>query len=244
MVISSLSLFIFLTFIFIFIFSGAGIDIEQVILRDPEVRIFLCMCLYLHYLNTFFKFSSIKLIDLLISLIYCASRRSVERCKLHFPFSATSTSSLNFYKMENSKQIENIEMLKIVLDHFPPVKELQECASSKTLRPFCDSKHELLYPLLKWLILSNRSHLRLLKDSEKPTGLPKCQHVFTLLSGPYEKESKFLQMKADNNGSVFAFHGSPFHNVKYFFLNCDFLNLIYSLFSFIILHKMFSGIQF
>ncbi|XP_062517000.1 protein mono-ADP-ribosyltransferase PARP6-like [Corticium candelabrum] len=73
-----------------------------------------------------------------------------------------------------------------------------------------DMKDEFSYPLLQWIISSNRSHIVKLPDHKlmKTMATP---HQFLLLSSPPAKESAFRCAKKEH-GSTFAFHGSTIEN--------------------------------
>ncbi|KAI0211446.1 Protein mono-ADP-ribosyltransferase PARP6 [Lamellibrachia satsuma] len=71
----------------------------------------------------------------------------------------------------------------------------------------CDA---LAYPLLQWIITSNRSHIVKL-SLEKQLSFMHTPHQFLLLSSPPTKEVIFTAAK-QKYGSTFAFHGSPPEN--------------------------------
>jgi len=76
------------------------------------------------------------------------------------------------------------------------------------LRRKLDQLDDLIFPLLRWLLTSNRkSHLRALRPSERFESLGPLSHQFALLSGPIERETAFQRMKRAH-GSLFAWHGS------------------------------------
>ncbi|CAK6961580.1 protein mono-ADP-ribosyltransferase PARP6-like [Scomber scombrus] len=82
--------------------------------------------------------------------------------------------------------------------------------------PYCELKKQmdkidsLAYPLLQWILASNRSHIvklplnRQLKFMHTP-------HQFLLISSPPSKEARF-QTARKLFGSTFAFHGSHIEN--------------------------------
>lgn len=97
-----------------------------------------------------------------------------------------------------------------VLDTLPPIKDLAQFQTSEALRAHLDTYHKLLYPLLRWIITSNRAHLARLKEHEKVNGTG-TNLQFMFLSSPPEKERKFQAAKK-KHGSFWAFHGSHFGN--------------------------------
>jgi len=68
----------------------------------------------------------------------------------------------------------------------------------------------LLYPLLCWIVTSNRAHLRILSEKEHVTGI-KTDFQFALASATPAKEAEFQRIQ-QSNGSFLAFHGSPMGN--------------------------------
>jgi len=81
-----------------------------------------------------------------------------------------------------------------------------------------NSLDPLLYPLLRWIIISNRAHLRLLADSERMASIG-TQYQFVLLNSTPEAEITFQSIKrtcenqkGKGSGSVYAFHGSSTGN--------------------------------
>jgi len=78
------------------------------------------------------------------------------------------------------------------------------------LKSNCDKLHPLLYSLLRWLLASNRCHLKKLKNHEQIKAM-NTPHQYILLSSTPEKEQVFQELKK-KYGSVLAFHGSNLCN--------------------------------
>ena len=78
------------------------------------------------------------------------------------------------------------------------------------LKETVDLQNKLAYPLLQWLISSNRSHIVKLPESARLPfmGTP---HQFLLMTSPPATEAIFRQYRAEH-GSTFAFHGSNIEN--------------------------------
>jgi Poly(ADP-ribose) polymerase catalytic domain len=100
--------------------------------------------------------------------------------------------------------------VKEVLDQMPPVAELVDAHDSQALKAVLDARHPLLFPLLRWVITSNRAHLQRLAPEEQ---IPEMQTnmQFKFVSSPPEKEAEFQRLKK-TSGSFWAFHGSQFSN--------------------------------
>ena len=84
------------------------------------------------------------------------------------------------------------------------------CSLGPNLKEAVDAQDKLAYPLLQWLISSNRSHIVKLPESAR---LPfmNTPHQFLLMSSPPAKEAIFRQYRAAHK-STFAFHGSRIEN--------------------------------
>ena len=87
---------------------------------------------------------------------------------------------------------------------------LAEPLSELQLREMLEKQHELCYPLVRWILNSNRSHIVLLPSNKKLSFMMTWQH-FLMRNSPPVQDEKFRSMKA-KFGSVFAFHGSPLEN--------------------------------
>jgi len=93
----------------------------------------------------------------------------------------------------------------------------------ESLKEYLDNIHLLCWPLLRWLVSSNRAHMQLLPPEKQIKGIPTkyqflmltagmCQYlVNSYLWAAPEKEQKFRAAKA-KHGSHYAFHGSDIGN--------------------------------
>ena len=115
---------------------GVGIQIAAEILRDPHV------------------------FDLLISMLYSAVNGG--RIELNFPDQVMLDSPNYLFIKPDGTQ--DVEQLRQVLELLPSVREMEVMARSTkpTLKEQLDTQDRRLYVLLRWLVSSNRSHLRLL----------------------------------------------------------------------------------
>ena len=95
------------------------------------------------------------------------------------------------------------------MDSFPEMKRVTSLVGS-ALKRMMDGVDKLGYPLLNWIISSNRSHIVKL-PVDKQLGFMHTPHQFLLLCSPPTKETAFRGLKRDY-GSTFAFHGSKFEN--------------------------------
>ncbi|CAC5414246.1 PARP6_8 [Mytilus coruscus] len=88
--------------------------------------------------------------------------------------------------------------------------EQMTALSSSDIKKTLDSKNKLCYPLLQWIITSNRSHIVKLTP-EKRIPFMKTPFQYLLHSSPPAKEAAFREAK-EKYGSTFAFHGSAVEN--------------------------------
>jgi poly [ADP-ribose] polymerase 6/8 len=169
---------------------GVGLDVAAEVLRDPDVM------------------------DLMITMLFCACKAG--RIELAFPDNVQFQTADGTEHRFMRRGEQNRELLSQVVDLIPSVDDMLALAQNGNLRVHLDSLHPLLYPLLRWLISSNRAHLRRLAPEEAVQGLGTSLQ-FVLLTGPVERESYFQHLKAETakqkgEGSIFAFHGSAVGN--------------------------------
>jgi hypothetical protein len=118
---------------------------------------------------------------------------------------------------------QNVDLLLNVLNTIPPISVMKECASDEQLKVILDDIDPLCFPLLKWVIRSNRAHVSYV-PKEKQIECMKTPHQFQLVNSFPEHEKKFVEWKEkaailkakrgldDVNGSYWSFHGSPVEN--------------------------------
>eukprot|EP01064_Diplonema_japonicum_P015964 TRINITY_DN24006_c0_g1_i1.p1 TRINITY_DN24006_c0_g1~~TRINITY_DN24006_c0_g1_i1.p1 ORF type:complete len:785 (+),score=125.64 TRINITY_DN24006_c0_g1_i1:66-2357(+) len=110
------------------------------------------------------------------------------------------------------KSGKNFALITMVLDKIPPISDMAQCASKNKLRGILDARHPLCYPLLQWVLSSNRSHLMAIEPKYHLKGLGSIQYM--LCSANPEKEKLFrskrakMKAKIGGTGSFWAWHGS------------------------------------
>jgi len=110
---------------------------------------------------------------------------------------------------KNSAQVLSIAEL------LPTVQELVDYSQNGNLKDILNSRSPLAFPLLRWIVSSNRSHLAPLPNHIKEMS---TDYQFILVSNNPEKERIFRELKKETamknkgKGSFYAFHGSPFYN--------------------------------
>jgi len=106
----------------------------------------------------------------------------------------------------------DIAKLKTVIDLCPEVESMAIWAKEGDvmLKKELTKIHCLLYPLLVWIITSNRCHLRKLPESDRIKAI-ETEHQFALCSATPTREKEFQDLRASNS-SFLAWHGSPMGN--------------------------------
>jgi len=174
------------------------------------------------------------IVDLLISMTYSASNAG--RIQFFFPHGVrgldaeTESESfllgadgstnpdlsafdpIKFANGDASQPKPDINKLKEVLDKCPTVEEMQVMAKDGdvALKKALKEVHSLLYPLLVWIITSNRCHIRKLPESDR-IGAIETEYQFALCSATPEREAEFQELRR-TNGSFLAWHGSAMGN--------------------------------
>ena len=116
--------------------------------------------------------------------------------------------------IEMPKDQMDLQALKKTVSGIPSVADMSQWAvrgGSSLLRQELDKIDVLIYPLLRWLVTTNKAHLRRLREDEQFSSLG-SPHQFVLMSGPVEREQEFQSLKRANGGSLFLWHGSDAGN--------------------------------
>jgi hypothetical protein len=104
----------------------------------------------------------------------------------------------------------DVKKVKKTLEEFPSVSDVLGCNSLGSLRTDLDRRNETVFPLLEWIINSNRSHLVKIDEAHHIAKL--CtRHQFLLVTAPPERQQRFIELKR-KHGTKFAFHGSKIEN--------------------------------
>jgi hypothetical protein len=84
-------------------------------------------------------------------------------------------------------------MLIETIDMIPPLKELQKYPSEEALKFVLDEKSPLIFPLLSWIIKSNRTHLELLpKEKQFKVKIKNLDRKFSDFSKKMRTELQFM----------------------------------------------------
>jgi len=110
----------------------------------------------------------------------------------------------------------NHQLLKAVLDLMPHVSKMAAQKSNKDLMEFLNDIHPLLFPLLRWILSSNRAHIRKLEKEEIFDEIHSKFQFMLLTSSPAREKlfqaRKKAAAKKNGTGSFYMFHGSPIGN--------------------------------
>ncbi|GFR93690.1 poly [ADP-ribose] polymerase [Elysia marginata] len=107
------------------------------------------------------------------------------------------------------EECKDIYLLRTIINHLPQSEELFRCNGKETQKEL-EKRHPLCFPLLRWIIHSNRSYIVALPE-HKQIKLMGTNHQFLMRSMPPLEEKQFIE-KRKKHGSIFAFHGSPIEN--------------------------------
>ena len=181
---------------------GLGCDVLYELQHHPEVsELLICLTLYASQ-------SGVGGRDVLVPMCpVCINPSAVPG--YHGP--------LHFYSNTYGDEKKNYQLLVDQVQQLPPVKTMVRMADNDeaTLRNKLNEMSPLLFPLLRWILSSNRAHLEPVAKEHRMKGLGDYQ--FHLVSSNPAKESRFLDRKekaktkgAGNcpSGSFFTWHGS------------------------------------
>ncbi|KAK7473573.1 hypothetical protein BaRGS_00035176, partial [Batillaria attramentaria] len=142
-----------------------------------------------------------EVVDLLIAMTRAAvisHRRSV----IFEPF-PNIVDPHNPKELAFSEKNKDYKKLGTVINQLPPMRAMTSVTCGE-LHAKLDTTDRLLFPLLTWIISSNRSHIVKLPP-ERQIMFMVTPHQFLLLSSPPAKEAAFQTAKKIY-GSTFAFH--------------------------------------
>lgn len=156
----------------------------------------------------------------------CAIAANLASFRSSLPFSIHRKMEQSFLNPA-SPHLPDYLRLETILSKLPHVRTMIASVHAGTLRRDLDSIDPLCYPLLSWIISSNRAHLRAL-DGEGDqvrvgsqgtlTGSNKTWRQFVMLMSSPEKEEEFQREKArvrkemKGKGELYAWHGSRLEN--------------------------------
>jgi len=104
-----------------------------------------------------------------------------------------TTEKTIIHDFKRTSETDNSKV-KQILEKYPPLTEMKKWVEKGTFKEEMFKIHPLAYPLLRWLVASNRCHLKKLTKNEQITEM-NTEHQYLLLSGTPEKEKKFQDLK-------------------------------------------------
>jgi hypothetical protein len=160
---------------------------------------------------------SSDVVDLLIGFCYAASTGEERRFN-PFPIGVETK-----YLDENKRSVtanlmnekdpskKNLPEVTRVCNTLPSVEAMSEYSDTKSLKNYLENQcDKLAFPLLRWIITSNRAYLVKLEKKDIVEEML-TEHQYMFLSSPPEQEVKFQSLKK-KHGSFWAFHGSNYSN--------------------------------
>ncbi|XP_061172332.1 protein mono-ADP-ribosyltransferase PARP6-like [Saccostrea echinata] len=148
-----------------------------------------------------------QVVDLLVAMTRAACN-SPRKDAIFTPYPTVVDPNCSTELALNPKS-KDYDLVKRILGCIPPTEQLAKTDSSN-IKKGLDTQNKLAYPLLQWIISSNRSHIVKL-PKERCLEFMRTPHQYLLLNSPPAKEKVFRELKK-NHGSTFAFHGSSIEN--------------------------------
>jgi len=139
---------------------------------------------------------------------------SIQAVKRKSPNEGGGEEILSFYK-NNVKMANELEQ---TCERLPCVADMRKYTDESKLKEMLDSKDLLCFPLIRWIVMSNRCHISVL-PKEKHVKEMDTDYQFVLVSDNPAKEALFRRRRAEiakkkknSKGSFYAFHGSALGN--------------------------------
>ncbi|XP_022106585.1 poly [ADP-ribose] polymerase 6-like isoform X3 [Acanthaster planci] len=152
--------------------------------------------------------SGAEVVDLMVAMVVSSIKSS--RRQLIFEPYPMVVDPRNPKELAFTPKKKNYERIQQALDSFISIREMLAAGCSTDVKKRMDGQDMLAYPLLQWIISSNRSHIVKLPEGRQIRFMH-TPHQFLLLSSPPAKEATFRKAKMIS-GSTFAFHGSHIEN--------------------------------
>lgn len=146
-----------------------------------------------------------QVLDLLVTLTSAGAQLCVSSGGVRdlSPFPEYITDGKNDFK-DKTHDAKAKKVLSVI-DKLPPIKDIAK--EKDNMKQFLDEKDTLLFPLFRWIITSNRTHLMPVPEKLRIKELDDNVLQYVMLSSNPEREAVF-RSKREKYGSLFAFHGS------------------------------------
>ncbi|XP_029289868.1 protein mono-ADP-ribosyltransferase PARP6-like isoform X1 [Cottoperca gobio] len=191
-------------------------DERHVFQNDPMLKPAVCtreLCVFSFYTlgvmsgATEEVATGAEVVDLLVAM--CRAALQSSRKTIIFEPYPSVVDPCNPQTLAFNPKRKSYDRLQKALDNVLLIRRMSQGPYSE-IKKQMDKIDPLAYPLLQWILASNRSHIvklplnRQLKFMHTP-------HQFLLISSPPSKEARF-QTARKLYGSTFAFHGSNIEN--------------------------------
>ncbi|ESO90051.1 hypothetical protein LOTGIDRAFT_123828, partial [Lottia gigantea] len=148
-----------------------------------------------------------EVVDLLVTMSKAACK-SNRRTIIFDPY-PTIVHPMKTTELALSPKNKDYSKIEEIMNMIPDMNSMSMFTSLE-LKTNLDVRNILAYPLLQWIISSNRSHIVKLSPNKIISSMA-TPHQFLLRSSPPAKEAKFCDLRKQY-GSTFAFHGSGLEN--------------------------------
>jgi len=149
-----------------------------------------------------------EVVDLLVCFATIAAK-SPRKELIFNPFPTVFNPNNRDVKVLDEKS-KDFTLVTQLLTNMPSVEQMTQAADFSSMKESLDRAHLYCFPLLQWIINSNRSHIVQLNEGKQIKSMV-TKHQYLLLSAPPEKEALFRHLKVQH-GSTYAFHGSSIEN--------------------------------
>ncbi|XP_071965677.1 protein mono-ADP-ribosyltransferase PARP6-like isoform X2 [Antedon mediterranea] len=152
-----------------------------------------------------------EVVDLLVAMVSSAVKSKRKSLILDpYPMVVDPTNPKEFAFSPKKKDCAGFQKIEKSLESFISIREMLATGDPANMKKRMDIKDPNSYPLLQWIVSSNRSHIVKLPDSRQIKFMH-TPHQFLLMTSPPSKEIIFSKAKLEH-GSIFAFHGSHIEN--------------------------------
>ena len=124
-----------------------------------------------------------------------------------------TTDELVTHNLKRKDDMDNSKV-KNLIEKLPPVKELQIWVEKGCLKEELFKIDPCAFSLIRWLVASNRCHLKKLEKNEQIKEM-NTKHQYLMLSGTPDTEKRFQELKS-KKGTYLGFHGRFVKKIFFF----------------------------
>ena len=144
----------------------------------------------------------------LLTVMFLAAANSLRAENVLNPFPSLPDTHKKTLALDPSQP--NYDRVRQIASAFPSLGELRNTANYEDLRAAVHRRNPLAFPLLGWVVASNRSYIVKVPPAQSIASMQTTDQFLLLTSTP-EKENAFRR-KAQGRGTFLAFHGSRGEN--------------------------------